>query len=160
MAAKKQECTFCGKAQEEVERLIAGPGVNICSECIELCQRLMVSESEMVDHQHVEKLDVPKPREIKKFLDQYVIGHDYSKKVLSVAVHNHYKRLKQHAAPAVENDPYADVEIEKSNIMLMGPTGSGKTLLARTLARMLDVPFTIVDATTLTEAGYVGEDQA
>lgn len=158
MAAKKQECTFCGKAQEEVERLIAGPGVNICSECIELCQRLMVSESEMVDHQHVEKLDVPKPREIKKFLDQYVIGHDYSKKVLSVAVHNHYKRLKQHAAPAVENDPYADVEIEKSNIMLMGPTGSGKTLLARSLARLLDVPFTIVDATTLTEAGYVGED--
>ncbi len=158
MSENDPTCSFCGKERDEVERLLAGPGVNICSDCVELCQRLMVSEGAMFEQPEALPFDVPKPHDIKEFLDQYVIGHDYSKKVLSVAVHNHYKRLMQDDAFDDGDSQYDDVEIEKSNILLIGPTGSGKTLLARTLAKMLDVPFTIVDATTLTEAGYVGED--
>jgi ATP-dependent Clp protease ATP-binding subunit ClpX len=154
---KPGTCSFCGKGNKEVKRLIAGPGVNICYECVHLCDGLLVEESGTVKTKNASALRVPKPKEIKAMLDTHVIGHDYTKKVLSVAVHNHYKRLKQESH-FDEDDPYASVEIEKSNIMLIGPTGSGKTLLARTLARLLDVPFTIVDATTLTEAGYVGED--
>lgn len=158
MSQQKQgKCSFCGKNQSDVARLIAGPGVNVCDECVHLCNSLLTEDSHGVKSAHLSELKVPKPHEIKDVLDQYVIGHQYTKKVLSVAVHNHYKRLKQETHFPKDN-PYANVEIEKSNILLMGPTGSGKTLLARTLARILDVPFTIVDATTLTEAGYVGED--
>jgi len=151
-------CSFCGKAQSPVRKLIAGPGeVNICSECVYLCGNLLKSDTDTARSELRANLAVPQPHEIMTFLDQYVVGHLYAKKVLSVAVHNHYKRLLQETHFSAE-DPLAGVEIEKSNIMLIGPTGSGKTLLARTLARMLDVPFAIVDATTLTEAGYVGED--
>jgi len=154
---KSSVCSFCGKAQNRVQRLIAGPGVNICDECVELCSSLLQEEPGGGQRRETAALRVPKPHEIRDFLNKYVIGHDYAKKVLSVAVHNHYKRLKQELHFGA-GDPYAEVEIEKSNILLVGPTGSGKTLLARTLARLLDVPFAIVDATTLTEAGYVGED--
>jgi ATP-dependent Clp protease ATP-binding subunit ClpX len=142
-------CSFCGKSQHEVRKLIAGPTVFICDECVELCMDIIREEnkSSLVKS----KDGVPTPHEIRKVLDDYVIGQEYAKKVLSVAVHNHYKRLN-HAAKN------ADVELAKSNILLVGPTGSGKTLLAQTLARILDVPFTMADATTLTEAGYVGED--
>jgi ATP-dependent Clp protease ATP-binding subunit ClpX len=151
-------CSFCGKVAGEARRVIAGPGVNICNECVGLCSSLLHGEPKKEGRRkEARALRVPPPAEIKAFLDQYVIGHDYAKKVLSVAVHNHYKRIKQdESRPAA--DPYADVEIEKSNILLIGPTGTGKTLLARTLARFLDVPFAMADATTLTEAGYVGED--
>ncbi len=152
-----KNCSFCGKVQNEVGRLIAGPGVSICDECIELCNGLLHPADAAKEPKGSRILTVPKPHEIKDTLDQYVIGHDYAKRCLSVAVHNHYKRLTQ-VAHFGEEDPYPDVEIEKSNILLLGSTGSGKTLLARTLARILDVPFTIVDATNLTEAGYVGED--
>ncbi len=151
-------CSFCGKRREAVKGLVTGPGVNICDACVGLCSTLLEKENgppEKVDTRP--GLVVPKPHEIKGYLDDYVIGHEHTKKVLSVAVHNHYKRLKQESHFA-EDHPFSDVEIEKSNIMLIGPTGSGKTMLARCLARMLDVPFCIVDATTLTEAGYVGED--
>lgn len=159
----RKQCSFCGKRQHEVRRLIAGPRVNICNECVELCQNLLLEEegeakpTESGKKDVIAALKVPKPHEILSALDGYVIGHAEAKRMLSVAVHNHYKRLKQesHFGP---DSPYHDVEIEKSNILLVGPTGSGKTLLARTLARVLEVPFTIVDATTLTEAGYVGED--
>lgn len=157
----RRACSFCGKRQHEVARLIAGPDVSICDECIQLCNGLLVQESSQKaasgEKMDVGKLKVPKPHEIFDVLNQYVIGHQETKKVLAVAVYNHYKRLQQglHFKP---DDPLHAVEIEKSNIMLMGPTGCGKTLLARTLAKVLDVPFTIVDATTLTEAGYVGED--
>ncbi len=157
MPKKNESCSFCGKTANNIRMIIAGPdGTNICSDCVKYCDSMIASSGEMKTTANRSKLTVPLPHEIKELLDQYVIGHQYTKKVLSVAVHNHYKRLVQGAH--FKDDKYADVEIEKSNIMLMGPTGSGKTLLARTLARLLDVPFTIVDATTLTEAGYVGED--
>ncbi|WP_455129583.1 ATP-dependent Clp protease ATP-binding subunit ClpX [Pseudoramibacter alactolyticus] len=142
-------CSFCGKTQAQVKRMVAGPGVYICDECVSLCQEIIDSESESEPILYTE---VPTPKEIKAALDTYVIGQDEAKKALSVAVYNHYKRIN-----AAETDD-DDVEIQKSNILLIGPTGSGKTLLAQTLARILDVPFAIADATTLTEAGYVGED--
>ena len=143
-------CSFCGKSQDEVRKLIAGPTVFICDECIALCNDIVAEEWDEERAGALPKL--PKPAEIKRFLDEYVIGQERAKKILSVAVHNHYKRI---SSPVSEVD---DVELQKSNILLIGPTGVGKTLLAQTLARMLDVPFTIADATTLTEAGYVGED--
>jgi ATP-dependent Clp protease ATP-binding subunit ClpX len=143
------KCSFCGKYQEQVKRLVAGPGVYICDECVELCNEII--EEELGDEAEFELKDVPKPREIKAFLDQYVIGQEKAKKILSVAVYNHYKRVNL-------GGKIDDVEVQKSNIIMLGPTGSGKTLLAQTLARMLNVPFAIADATTLTEAGYVGED--
>jgi ATP-dependent Clp protease ATP-binding subunit ClpX len=142
-------CSFCGKSQDEVRKLIAGPTVYICDECIELCNEIIAEEAE--ERFVPGRLTVPKPMEIKAKLDEYVIGQENAKKILSVAVHNHYKRIDSRVASG-------DVELQKSNIILIGPTGSGKTLLAQTLARILDVPFTIADATCLTEAGYVGED--
>ncbi len=143
-------CSFCGKSQDEVRKLIAGPTVYICDECIELCNEIIAEEAE--ERFVPGKLTVPKPMEIKAKLDEYVIGQEHAKRILSVAVHNHYKRIDSRVLSS------SDVELQKSNILLIGPTGSGKTLLAQTLARILDVPFTIADATCLTEAGYVGED--
>ena len=143
------KCSFCGKTQNEVKKLIAGPTVYICDECVELCNDIIEEEWEEERIENFKKL--AKPVEIKKFLDQYVIGQERAKKILAVAVHNHYKRIEAYIDTK-------DVELQKSNILLIGPTGSGKTLLAQTLAKMLDVPFIIADATTLTEAGYVGED--
>src|SRR5215470_4296334 len=144
-------CSFCGKSQHEVRKLIAGPSVFICDECIELCNDIIREEGATSDTARADKNKLPTPHEIRKILDQYVIGQDLAKKILAVAVYNHYKRLDT----TLKED---DVELAKSNILLIGPTGSGKTLLAQTLARLLDVPFVIADATTLTEAGYVGED--
>lgn len=143
------KCSFCGKAQEQVKRLIAGPGVYICDECIELCNEII--EEEFTEDHDVQLDNILKPREIKAILDEYVIGQEEAKKALSVAVYNHYKRINS-------NNRNSDVELQKSNILMLGPTGSGKTLLAQTLARILNVPFAIADATSLTEAGYVGED--
>ena len=144
------QCSFCGKSQKEVKKLIAGPTVYICDECIGLCNDIIAEEVER-EESLTTTTPLPKPAEIKKILDEYVIGQDRAKKILSVAVHNHYKRIDS----KITAD---DVELQKSNILLLGPTGSGKTLLAQTLARILNVPFAIADATTLTEAGYVGED--
>lgn len=146
---KQLKCSFCGKNQEQVRRLIAGPGVYICDECIELCQEII--DEEFYEELDTELQDIPKPAQIKEFLDQYVIGQEEAKKALAVAVYNHYKRINS-------DSKIDDVELQKSNIALIGPTGSGKTLLAQTLAKMLNVPFAIADATSLTEAGYVGED--
>ncbi|MDN5276450.1 MAG: ATP-dependent Clp protease ATP-binding subunit ClpX [Clostridiales bacterium] len=146
---KQLKCSFCGKTQDQVRRLVAGPGVYICDECIELCQEII--EEEFEESSSFDMHDIPKPQEIYSILNQYVIGQDRAKKILSVAVYNHYKRINSDA----KRD---GVELQKSNILMLGPTGSGKTLLAQTLAKILNVPFTIADATTLTEAGYVGED--
>lgn len=143
------KCSFCGKTQDQVRKLVAGPGVYICDECIDLCTEIVEEELGTVEEEDLK--EIPKPKEICEILDDYVIGQDKAKKSLSVAVYNHYKRINSN----VKND---DVELAKSNILLLGPTGSGKTLLAQTLARILNVPFTIADATSLTEAGYVGED--
>ncbi|MFF5994484.1 ATP-dependent protease ATP-binding subunit ClpX [Lysinibacillus sp. KU-BSD001] len=143
------KCSFCGKPQEQVRKLVAGPGVYICDECIELCSEIVVEELGV--EEEIEFKDIPKPKEILGILDEYVIGQERAKKALAVAVYNHYKRINS-------NSKIDDVELSKSNIVLIGPTGSGKTLLAQTLARILNVPFAIADATSLTEAGYVGED--
>ena len=152
-------CSFCGKSHAEVRKLIAGPGVYICDNCINVCKGILDKELNEDARRQTTTLRVPKPAEIRQELDQHVIGQEAAKKVLSVAVHNHYKRiLNANPTKDLSLDPYADIEIEKSNILMIGPTGCGKTLLARTLARILDVPFCIADATTLTEAGYVGED--
>lgn len=155
-------CSFCGKSHSEVKKLIAGPGVYICNECIDVCSTILRKElaggdggSSLDDASPILDEGIPTPAELCEYLNDYVIGQDDAKKVLSVAVYNHYQRLRQHE---ITDDEFSDVEIEKSNVLLLGPTGSGKTLLAKTLARLLDVPFCIVDATTLTEAGYVGED--
>jgi ATP-dependent Clp protease ATP-binding subunit ClpX len=161
-------CSFCGKSHAEVKKLIAGPGVYICDNCVVLCKNVLDKEFAAAARKHRPRFSVPKPVEIKRQLDKYCVGQDHAKKTLAVAVHNHYKRISQ--GPGLEDEaadspeaaaapgPHGDVEIEKSNILMIGPTGSGKTLLARTLAHILDVPFAIADATTLTEAGYVGED--
>ena len=149
-------CSFCGKSQEAVKRIIAGPGVYICNECVELCREIVDEDYEETSPKTESLIDrVPNPKEIKDFLDQYVIGQDEAKKSLAVAVYNHYKRINN---DLVIESPEDDVEIQKSNILLLGPTGCGKTYLAQTLAKFLNVPFAIADATTLTEAGYVGED--
>jgi ATP-dependent Clp protease ATP-binding subunit ClpX len=157
-------CSFCGKSHAEVRKLIAGPDVYICDNCIILCKNVLDREFAAANKKQQPKFTVPKPAAIKRQLDLYCVGQEHAKKTLAVAVHNHYKRIQPE--PAAKNEeagksspqPHADVEIEKSNILMVGPTGSGKTLLARTLAKILDVPFAIADATTLTEAGYVGED--
>ncbi|MDQ3305471.1 MAG: ATP-dependent Clp protease ATP-binding subunit ClpX [Actinomycetota bacterium] len=144
------KCSFCGKSQKQVKKLIAGPGVYICDECIDLCNEII--EEELSDTAELRFDDLPKPKDINSFLDDYIVGQEHAKKILSVAVYNHYKRVQ------VGTGHDADIELAKSNILLLGPTGCGKTLLAQTLARMLNVPFAIADATALTEAGYVGED--
>ena len=143
-------CSFCGKPQEQVRRLVAGPGVFICDECVELCREII--EEDYSEAPHVEMNELPRPQEMMQILNDYVIGQEQAKKNLAVAVYNHYKRI---SAPQQEDD---DVELQKSNILMLGPTGCGKTMLAQTLARILNVPFAIADATSLTEAGYVGED--
>ena len=154
------KCSFCGKSQDQVKKLIAGPEVYICDECVDLCNQIL--DEEFFENKDKDGVDgasdkdekpIPKPHEIKAYLDEYIVGQDDAKKVLSVAVYNHYKRLKHN-----KDNNEDSVEIQKSNILLVGPTGSGKTLLAQTLAKMLDVPFAVADATTLTEAGYVGDD--
>ena len=159
-------CSFCGKSHAEVKKLIAGPGVYICDNCVILCKQVLDKELTSQVRRQKPRVNVPKPAEIKRQLDLACVGQEHAKKTLAVAVHNHYKRILQEppTAPAegeevaTPTDPHAEIEIEKSNILMIGPTGSGKTLLARTLAQILDVPFAIADATTLTEAGYVGED--
>ena len=150
MSRRELFCSFCSKSQKEVRKLIAGPTVYICDECVELCNDMILEEMSREEY-YSSRTQIPKPKEINEHLDQYIIGQNQAKKVLSVAVHNHYKRI-------ASRSDYDDVELQKSNILIIGPTGTGKTLLAQTLARMLNVPFTICDATSLTEAGYVGED--
>ena len=155
---KSVRCSFCGKSQDSVKKIVAGPGVYICDECVDLCTSIIAAEvyEEEEEGYTLNDLDkIPNPKEIKKILDDYVIGQEEAKRTLSVAVYNHYKRIAHEDNDKKDKD---DVEIQKSNILLLGPTGCGKTLLARTLARILNVPFAIADATTLTEAGYVGED--
>ncbi|MBQ5757120.1 MAG: AAA family ATPase, partial [Clostridia bacterium] len=144
-------CSFCGKSQDEVNRIIAGPGVYICNECVELCHEIIEDDKVQAAPAQVSVNSLPKPKEILETLDQYVIGQDDAKRALAVAVYNHYKRINA----GKQND---DVELQKSNIVMLGPTGCGKTMLAQTLAKILDVPFAVADATSLTEAGYVGED--
>src|SRR5258707_387797 len=159
-------CSFCGKSHAEVRKLIAGPGVYICDNCVTLCKQVLDKEQAATVKKHKPRVSIARPAEIKRQLDLHCVGQEHAKKTLAVAVHNHYKRLVQEPATSAAADtedgappnPHAGVEIEKSNILMIGPTGSGKTLLARTLALVLDVPFAIADATTLTEAGYVGED--
>ncbi|MEK7685565.1 MAG: ATP-dependent Clp protease ATP-binding subunit ClpX [Verrucomicrobiota bacterium] len=158
-------CSFCGKSHAEVKKLIQGPGVYICDNCVIVCKNVLDKELRAENKKNALKLVVPKPAEIKRQLDLYCVGQEQPKKTLAVAVHNHYKRIQQECSASnrstgaeLKAERHADVEIEKSNILLIGPTGSGKTLLARTMAKVLDVPFAIADATTLTEAGYVGED--
>src|SRR5579859_5956925 len=153
-------CSFCGKSHAEVRKLVAGPGVYICDNCIILCKNVLDRELELQNQKKQPKFTVPKPAEIKRLLDLHCVGQEHAKKTLAVAVHNHFKRIQQEpeTGMAAGKSKHSGVEIEKSNILMIGPTGSGKTLLARTLARVLDVPFAIADATTLTEAGYVGED--
>ena len=158
-------CSFCGKSHAEVKKLIQGPGVYICDNCVIVCKNVLDKELRLEPKKPLTRLEIPKPADIKSQLDHFCIGQEHAKKTLAVAVHNHYKRITGQLSAAGKTDrgdamgsPLADVEVEKSNILLAGPTGSGKTLLARTLARILDVPFAIADATTLTEAGYVGED--
>src|SRR6266536_5116690 len=157
-------CSFCGKSHAEVKKLIRGPAEYICANCVRLCKSVLEKELAPEPKKSAASHTIPKPVEIKKHLDLYCVGQEHAKKTLAVAVHNHYKRILQEpvsapdAEDAAASDPHAGVEIEKSNILMIGPTGSGKTLLARTLAQILDVPFAIADATTLTEAGYVGED--
>jgi len=150
-------CSFCGKSQKEVKKLIAGPTVYICNECVDLCNEIIDDEDIREVEPEVNE-EIPKPSEIRDHLDSYVIGQDNAKKYLSVAVYNHYKRIAYNNVPKKRNDDTSEVDIQKSNVMLIGPTGSGKTLLAQSLAKFLNVPFTIVDATCYTEAGYVGED--
>lgn len=158
-------CSFCGKSHAEVRKLIAGPGVYICDHCVRLCKNVLDAEEAQLRRPHRPLTNVPRPTDLKRQLDAYCVGQEQAKKTLAVAVHNHYKRVLRRqqqqdggADGAVLDDPHPDVELEKSNILMIGPTGSGKTLLARTLARVLDVPFAIADATSITEAGYVGED--
>ena len=151
-------CSFCGKPQNQVQRLVAGPGVYICDECVEMCMDI-ISDA-IIDNEYTTeevKFELPKPKEIFETLSDYVIGQDSAKKALAVAVYNHYKRINS-VSGKKKADKAGDVELQKSNIVMIGPTGSGKTLLAQTLARLLNVPFAIADATALTEAGYVGED--
>ncbi|MFM6966575.1 MAG: ATP-dependent Clp protease ATP-binding subunit ClpX [Rhodoluna sp.] len=152
------KCSFCGKSQKQVRKLIAGPMVYICDECIELCNEIIEEELGGAAAESVEDIDLPKPREIKGFLDEYVIGQDQAKKALAVAVYNHYKRLRSRGTLTAAGKEHDAIEIAKSNILMMGPTGCGKTYLAQTLAKRLNVPFAVADATALTEAGYVGED--
>ena len=146
-----RRCSFCGRTSEEVRKLVTGPNVFICDECIEVCQHIVDVELEEQEHNELDLQKLPKPKDIKEYLDQYVIGQDEAKISLSVAIYNHYKRLQT-------DNMVDDVELQKSNVLFIGPTGSGKTLLAQTIAKMLEVPFAIADATSLTEAGYVGED--
>jgi ATP-dependent Clp protease ATP-binding subunit ClpX len=152
------KCTFCGKSQKQVRKLIAGPSVHICDECIELCNEIIEEELGAVVETKSQALDLPNPKEIKSFLDEYVIGQDEAKKQLAVAVYNHYKRIRAAGTLTNQGKSHDDIEIAKSNILMIGPTGCGKTYLAQTLAKRLNVPFAVADATALTEAGYVGED--